>query len=176
MRKALPFVAALALLLGGSVAAKVPGQWDIRHYTTGDASELVTFVPITVQSGGAYRAIYCLDLGDAPAGGEILTVDAHAQVTLPHWDTVAVSTQLYLADSCQSLGGTEIGEAQGTNLDRPTHHLNIQRGGSITVEEYNERRYIVLLCWSASSTAKPGDKLLVDQDYGRLSAVRFTPA
>lgn len=171
--------ALLPLLLAGcggaAAAAKAPGGWDIREYNTGDSSELVATIPVHVTSGDNYRVIYCLDLGDAPVGGEILQVSTHAQVTIPHYDTVAVTTQLYLADTCQSTGGTEIGEAQGTNLDRPTHHLSINRTGSVTVEEYNERHYVVLLAWSASSTAKPGDHLVVDNDYGRLSVIRFTP-
>lgn len=179
MRRLWPLIA--VLMLAGSIAAPapavaVPTDWDIRHYTTGDSSELVSTIPVHTSNGSNYRVIYCLDLGDAPAGGEILLANAHMQVTIPHFDTVAVSTQLYLASNCTATGGDDIGEAQGTNLSRQIHHLNVNRSGSITVPTGNNRRYVSLLAWSASTTALPGHYLTVDSDYGRLDVIRYTRA
>lgn len=167
-------VAALALLSGPTAAVAAPSAQQIREYNTGNSSERVSIIPVLTSVGGGYRVVYCLDLGDAPTAGEILQVSAHLQVTIPHYDTVAFSTQLYLASNCSATGGDEIGEAQGTNFDRVIHHLAVNRTGSMTVPAGNNRRYIVLLAWSASTTAQPGDHLVVDLDYGRLSAIRFT--
>lgn len=170
-------LAALVLLLAGCAApaqADVPA-WQVRAYSTGNASELVTTLPVTVQASLAKRVVFCLDLGDAPAGGEVLHADADVEVTNDLGVTVNVITHLVLGDSCQSTSGTEIAEAQGGNVTPSGHHHTATRGGTIIVEPGNSRRFLVLVAWSAYTQATPGMVLTVDQDYGRLSALRFTP-
>jgi len=165
------------LVITGSatpVTAVVP-TWSISHYTTGDSSELVTSIPVTTAATSEYRVIFCLDIGTAPVGGEILAVDADMQVTNNLGELVSFGTQVYLGDSCSALGGTEICEAQGANATVQEHHAVATRSGSITVAAGNSRHHVIMLAWSKSTTAQPGWTISVDQDYGRLAVVRFTP-
>jgi hypothetical protein len=117
--------------------------------------------------------VFCIDLGAPPGDGEILWVTGDMQVTDDLGYDVGITTQLLLTDDCKTADGTEISEANGTNVVPATHELASSRSGELTVEAGNSRQAVVMVAWAASTASKSGDRITVNQDYGRLAVLRW---
>lgn len=182
MRRALAVIPAVALVaaigVGGLTRAPLavsPGGGAPQVYTTGDSGELVTTLPVTRSPGPYGRAvIYCLDLGDVPAAGEVLSVAADLEVTNDLNMNVNVETTVLLSSSCAGTDGTEIVEANGTNCIPAQHHCSPVRAGALVVPADNTYRCVVLVAYAQASYATTGvSTLRVEHDYGRMSVLRW---
>jgi hypothetical protein len=173
-----PVVALLALLLAGCstpAAAARAGVGAPEVYNSGDFSELVTYLPVSRWPAPYIRTVvFCVDLGDAPLGGEVLFVHADMEVTNNLSYNLSFETHIMLTTSCAAVDGGEISESNGTNVHpHVDHHGVASRAGSLVVEVGNSRRYVNLIAFAGSNVANPGDQLKVEQDMGRLTVLRW---
>ncbi len=143
-------------------------------YDSGNSGELVTELPLSNGAPVNKRVVYCVDLVTAPQGGEILHVTAEMEATNDLGYNVAMVSQLLLVDSAIATSGVEISEANGFNITPDMHHGMTVRVGTLTVPAGSTRRYVSLVAWAESTATQPGHALTVEQDYGRLSVLRWT--
>lgn len=169
----LTVIAAVPLLTSTAVTA-APTTWDIQHFTTGDNGERTARLTLGDYPAPSPKyAVFCIDLGSPPQGGDILLATADMQVTNGLGYNVSVVTHLLLASGCLT-DGTEIAEANGENAIPDVHHEVASRAGMITVAAGNSRQFVVLVAWAASTAAQPGHYLQVNQDYGRTNVMLLT--
>lgn len=170
-------VIALVLLALTPVGAAGIEVGPPQAYNSGNASELVAALPVgRTGQPNPRTAIYCVDLLTPPLAGEVLLATADLEVTndLPY--RLLFTTQLLLVDACDAAtGGTEISEANGSNVDNVLHHATAARSGVLTDEADTTRRYVVLVAWATawSPLWQPDDVVTVESDYGRLSVLRW---
>jgi hypothetical protein len=155
-------------------ASATAGPSTPQAYTTGDNGELVTTVEVSKPPAPYGRAVvYCLDLLDAPRVGEVLQAIADLEVTNDLNIDVNVETHILLSSSCAGTDGVEIVESNGTNCTPAAHHCSPTRIGAITVPARHTGRFVVLVALAQASQAEPGATIQVEQDYGRLSVLRW---
>lgn len=143
-------------------------------YNTGNFSEMISSLPVYQTGSVTKHTIFCVDLGSAPAAGEVLSIAADFEVTseLPY--TVFVGSQIRLSLTCAG-GGIEITEANGTNLHTGIHHLSPSRSGHLEVPA-GAGQYVTLQAWSMAWSPQwdNSHSLIVEQDYGRMSVLRWS--
>lgn len=153
----------------------IPGKGVlVEHTNTGDLSELVTSLPVT-GDGVRYikTVIYSQRLTNVKAG-EIILVFSQFETTNDLGFNVMVASQVILADSSTEVTGTEITEASGFNVTPNMHHgKTLEVGTLVSPADYAEK-YVNVCVYAASTAASPGDAITVEQDYGRLSVLRFS--
>jgi len=143
-------------------------------YNSGNSGELVTSLPLSDGAPVNKRVVYCIDLLTPPIAGEILHVTAEMEATNDLGYNVAMVSQLLLTDTATATSGYEISEANGFNITPDMHHGMTIRVGTLTVPAGSTRRFVVLVAWAESTAAQPGHALTIEQDYGRLSVLRWT--
>lgn len=140
-----------------------------------------TTLPIGTWAGQNYRTMARLIV---PVwAGDVLDVDGRARVTNDASDpryTVGVETGLWAYDCDNGLGSKGewwlIDRQTGDNVDVPRHHLPVAITGVYRVPDDwpdAHRIVIVLRCDAASTAARTGDALTVD-DLTRLTVRRWT--
>lgn len=164
-----------ALSLGALGVASAQASSGPTVYNSGDSSEMIEWLPVHFTGSVTKYTLFCIDLGTAPVAGEVLSVDADFEITddLPY--TLLVSSQVLLAGSCSATTGIEITEGNGTNMNVDIRHAATHRSGSIEVPFSSGNQYVVLSAWSMSGSGQwqSGDVLRVEQDYGRMSVLRW---
>jgi len=174
MRKLAASLLLLSLLAGCGASAHAATTYKPTVYTSGNSSELVTYLPVTNGNPQVHVVVFCIDLGAPPVGGEVLAVTGDMEVTDDLGYEVSINTHLLLTDSCTTVDGTEISEANGSNITPSIHHLAPSRAGVLVVENGNSRHAVIMAAWAASTGARPGDQIKVEGDYGRLTILRWT--
>jgi hypothetical protein len=168
-------VTALIGLTGGSVAHQtlLPGPDAPTIYSTGDFGERTSRLTLAdYPTPSPKYAVFCIDLGTAPVGGEVLYVSADMQVTNDLGFNVSIVTQVILDTTCGT-DGTEIAEANGENAIPAVHHEVAVRQGGLLVPSGNSARFVVLVAWASSTAAQAGQYVQVNQDYGRMTVLRW---
>jgi hypothetical protein len=168
-------VAALGVLLAGLVAAPNLTGGGPQVYNSGNTSERVTSLPVYKTGNVAKATVYCIDLGDPPAGGEVLQASGEFEATNYEEYETLVQSQLLLTSSCTATSGVEITEGAGYNFDLAVHHGTSAKTGALEVPAGNSRRFVVMVAWAMTGWGnwQSGDTLRVEQDYGRLSVLRW---
>lgn len=148
-------------------------------YSTDETT--ATTLPIGTWAGQAYRTMARVVV--PVAAGDLLDIDGRARVTNDAPDpryTVGVETGLwgYDCDSGQGSAGPWwlLDRQTGDNVDVPRHHLPISITGAYTVPADwpdGHRLVVVLRCDAASTAARAGDALTVD-NLTRLTVRRRT--
>lgn len=73
-----------------------------------------------------------------------------------------------MGDSDSDLFGKEITEAKGINVTPSMHHLAFSDNGYFILRHDDIDKYVNVIVCCGSTATKSGDRLRVDQDYGRL--------
>lgn len=143
-------------------------------YNSGHYSELVSTVTITKPPApNPWMPIMCVDLGTIPAANEILYVSAEVEVTNPQAYNIDVEARLMLTTSCTDNDGGEISDSTGYNLTPAMHHGTITKVGSWVTESGSTRNHVTLALAVESNASRPGDKLTIEQDHGRIIVLRW---
>lgn len=170
-----PVGAVLTVGADGAVGWAVPaasGGLVAEHLNTGNASELAA--SLDVQAATA-TVVFSLAVGDVLAGDLFLAV-AEAQVTNDLGYNTMVTGYLVLAKAPTDTVGIEVTENNGTNVTPAMHHMAVVKAGTYQSPSDFGARYLNMVCRAASTASKPGDRLQVDADYGRLSVIRLRGA
>jgi hypothetical protein len=181
MRRIIGVLAAVGLLAvvpASPIMSADLAQPTVKGYNSGNFSERYTSMPVGQTYPYPKRNLYCLDLGSAPKVGDLLFVTGEVEVTNDLRYKVMFQTQLLLADSCTADVGTEVGEANGGNLLYDVHHGTASRSGLLVVTAASSRRFVVLQAYAKALLGTPwtpSDTLRVEQDYGRLTVMRWQP-
>ena len=148
----------------------------VLHYNSGNSSEKVVSIPITTSARTAPKnVIFSLELNKLKKG-EILQIANEFQVTEDNNYNVGFSSLAILTTSPTSTIGVPITEANGENITNDMHHhKRITVGTYVTGENDIGTRYINIVGYAYSTNALEGHTLTVNQDYGRLSVIRFYP-
>lgn len=149
-----------------------PPHLHVLHTNTGNASELVTELPLT--RGGPFekRVLFSQELTDVQQD-EIIQVLCQFETTNDSGYNVMVASQVILTDDPSALTGLEITEASGFNVTSNMHHGKTVEVGTIQSPEAFPTAYVNVIAYAASTAAYEGEAIRVDQDYGRLSVLRF---
>lgn len=163
----------------GSVAWATPPPSGTRvdHWVTGNTSELVGSLPMNPSQFQVAYSLPCPDIRD----GDVVVALAEFEVTNPYgrdpWDSTwnaMVTGWVILGDSPSSTTGIEVTENNGFNIDPNMHHGVLTKVGSVRPKGTDlGDKYVNVVLRAASSRAEPGDALILDQDYGRLTVLRF---
>lgn len=103
---------------------------------------------------------------------DVVLALAEFQVTNQIDKNVLVASQLVLADRPDGVTGQPITPANGQNVTPDMHHGQQTKVGSVAADiERAGVRYVNLVVWAAMSTAQPGDRIRIDQGYGRLTVM-----
>ena len=98
------------------------------------------------------------------------------QVTEDNNYNVGFSSLAILATSPASISGVPVSEANGENITNNMHHHKRIINGTYVVGEGDiGDRYVNIVGYAYSNNALPGHTLTINQDYGRLSVLRFSP-
>lgn len=150
----------------------------LQEYTTGlidsgASSELVSGVPIT--ESGTDTTVYSLS---APSlmTGELLRVAANLEVTNTHAYTVASSVRVVLGENSSDSSGTEVIPWTTVTQTPAMYHWTFPINGSYRVPADLGTQYLKVVVKASSSEAQEEDTLTVQPNFGRLTAVRSTPA
>lgn len=154
----------------GSVAWQAPAQPRLDHQVTGNYSELVDTLPM---NPSAFQVVYSLPVADI-RDGDVIVALAEAEATNPHSYNAFVSGWLLLTDDPGAVNGIEISENSGFNITPQMHHGIVTKVGSVRpVGTDLGDRHVNVVMRAAASQAQEGDTLLVEQDYGRLTVLRW---
>lgn len=144
-------------------------------YTSGNFSERVESIPLT--RGSPYQRVVVMSIAvDDVEVGDVLECNALFQVTNNLGYNVMVAAGIILAGDQTETVGLEITEFSGRNVTPDMHHDTHSRSGIFVVTSLIYPVYINLVAYAASVKAVPGAAVRVDQDYGRLTVLRFTEA
>ncbi|MBF0433483.1 MAG: hypothetical protein HQK83_19555 [Fibrobacteria bacterium] len=150
----------------------------VEHTNTGHNSEKITSVPIPTGSPFTMSVLYSQKF-DNLVEGEVLVVMAQWEATILKTYNVMMGGYAVLGDSptwTKLLEAREISEANAYNIDKNMHHGIGSIMGTYSVPaELTGTRYVNIIVYAASDAAAAGDKLKIEQDYGRLSVLRFKP-
>jgi hypothetical protein len=103
---------------------------------------------------------------------DVLLAMAEFQVTNQIDKNVFVASQLVLSDHPNDVTGQPITPANGQNVTPDMHHGQQTKVGSVAADiEAAGVRYVNLVVWAAMTTAQPGDRIRIDQGYGRLTVM-----
>jgi len=142
--------------------------YSIRYYNSGNSSEKITSLPITVSSPYTKKVVYSVYVGDLVPGDIVLAL-TDFEATNDHSYNVMIASQIYLASSdLTTTIDAEISEASGFNITPNMHHGVVSRSGALAISDSLTSKYINVLAYAASSAASSGDTLTIEQDYGRL--------
>ncbi len=149
---------------------------EILHYNSGDSSEKVKSLPISTSARTASKqVIFSVALSELQIG-EILQIINEFQVTEDNNYNVGFSSLAILATSPASISGVPISEANGENItNNMHHHKRIINATYVVGESDIGDRYVNIVGYAYSNNALPGHTLTINQDYGRLSVLRFSP-
>lgn len=146
---------------------------NLIHTNSGNFSELVDALPLT--QGAPYQKIILFSQALTNIQqGEVIQVMCQFETTNDLGFNVMIASQVILADSATALTGLEITEASGFNISKNMHHGKTVEVGTIQSPEAFPTMYVNVIAYAASTASTPGDVLTVEQDYGRLSVLRFS--
>jgi len=146
---------------------------QVNHTNTGDNSELVTSLLLTNGSPYTGVVIFSQELQNVQEG-EIIMVLCQFEATNDLGFNVMVASQVILADSPTTVQGIEITESRDFNISPAMHHGKIVEVGTISSPENYGTSYVNVIAYAASTKASTGNILKVEQDYGRLSVLRYS--
>lgn len=126
---------------------------------------------LTTASRDGKRVLFSQPLRIRP--GEVVLAVAEFQVTNQIDKNVFVASQLVLTDRPDGVTGQAITPANGQNVTPAMHHGQQTKAGSVVDTGPAGVRYVNLVVWAAMTTAQPGDRIRIDQGYGRLTVMRW---
>lgn len=142
---------------------------------TGPSAELVSSVPITA-TGSSQSVIYSLPIATMDAG-EILRATGNLEVTNNYSYDVTDSMQLILAEKQTDTSGTVITPWASSQHTKNMLHWTFPFTGVYrTPTATNSPKYLNLILKASSPSAKSGNTLIVQPNFGRMTATRYAPA
>lgn len=145
-------------------------------HATGDASELVPYLPVTKSSPYKRVVVFSVPVGPL-AVGDIIVALCEWEVTNDLGYNVMVASQMVLAPTRDAVAGAEVTEANGYNVTPAMHHGIVSKVGMLAVTRAMASAHVNVVAYAASSRAPvTGTRLTVMRDYGRLSVLRFPAA
>ena len=138
----------------------------IAYVDSHPRSELVASIPISTWSPYIFNSVYCVPVDNLKLK-DLLVCFANCEVTSEHGYNVMIAGYLVLSKFPLELKGKYISQPAGGNMVPGEHHRAINFHGSVIVDD-DEYQYVSLILYSASTAAKPNDKIIVENDYGRL--------
>jgi len=142
---------------------------------TGPSAELVSSVPITT-SGNTQTVIYSLPVTSLDAG-EVLRVTGGLEVTNKHAYDVTDSVQVILGDSEEDTSGLVITPWASAQHTKNMLHWTFPFNGVYrATTSSGSTQYVNLVLKASSPSAEAGDTLIVQPNFGRMTATRYTPA
>lgn len=143
-----------------------------KLYDTGDNSERVTSLPVPTKATVAHRRVIYSQYLPNLKEGELIQFMSEVQVTNDLGYNCMCVLLVIQADSATATVGTELTEANGRNVTPNTHHDVYPKHGAVKITN-TSRPYVNVVAYAASTAAKSGHTLKVDQDYGRLTILRY---
>lgn len=143
------------------------------HHDTGDRSELVTSLPVLrIATKDEKRVVFSQEI--ELTEGQVLLAVAEFQITNDLGVNVFVASQIVLSEGPGVVTGREITAANGENVTPDMHHGQQTKSGTYQSTATDTGvRYVNVVVWAAASRAGTGQRLRVDQGYGRLSVVTW---
>lgn len=136
--------------------------------TTGNKSEKIKTLPVTLGSDPHQpKVVYSLMLTNIKKGDAIQFV-ARGEVTNDLTYNVMIASKIVLTISEDDPYGAELIEAAGTNLNPERHHHVLNDVGIYQFKSDYPIVFINAVWYSASTKARLGATLKVEQDYGAL--------
>jgi hypothetical protein len=148
----------------------------VNAIDSGNASELVTTIPITTGSPYTLIPIYRVQVPDVKLG-DLLDFRAFGQMS-NNINTEPSNTMFchtVRAGIAANIANIELSEARGTNITRQRHHEAWEVSGFWKAPADYADFWVSLIGYAASTAAQSGWKLNVDQDFGRLQIMHFKP-
>lgn len=151
--------------------------------TTRKGSELTDKLPIRRGTPASpYKMKVLLSVPVTLEAGDKIEAQAVAQCTLPPGIEyqVMVSEFLVLAASRDAVDGVPLSPSvPGPNADKFDHHEQMSSWGDSAEQGLvlpTGRRFVNFVGYAAASSARPGDKLVVNKGYGKLTVRHWRPA
>lgn len=141
------------------------------HLTTGAGSELVPALPVPARAtASSRRVVYSQKV--TLEEGQVLLAVAEYEVTNNLNTNIFVASMIVLTTEATSVTGRKITSANGQNVTPAMHHGQQTKNGTFQVTASDAGvRYVNLVAWSASTAATPGDAVVINPGYGRLSVL-----
>lgn len=140
---------------------------------SGPSAELISSVPITDE--GTEEVVYSLEVPSLQAD-EILRIAGNLEVTNKQSYAVTDSVQLVLGSSPSDGAGTVISPWTRVQHKADMLHWTLPLNGLYRAPaDVEGTRYLKVMVKAASTSATPGDTLIVQSNFGRLTATRYTP-
>lgn len=144
---------------------------------SGNNSELIQHLVLTGMLGPGriepYKpaVIFSIKLNDIKRG-DIIHLTSYGELTNDLGFNVMLGFNTILSASKLSITAIdEITEGKGYNITPAMHHGNFTDVGNYEFKSDYKEIYINTILWGASTKVRTGDKLKVEQDYGRLSVL-----
>lgn len=141
---------------------------------TGPSSELVSSVPITTT--GIETVVYSLPITSLKAS-ELLRVTGNLEVTNQQTYNVTDSVRLILGSTASDSSGTAVTPWTQMKHTPEMIHWTLPLNGIYHASaDFGSTQYLKIILKASSSSAKSGDTLIVQPNFGRLAVTRLTPA
>jgi hypothetical protein len=131
--------------------------------------ELITEIPITIGHPYSHQLVFQEVLTDVKAG-DMLVAHADWECTTPYAYNLMVVTYISATETADHLlNPMIISEMNGRNIDLNIHHEQTARIGTLIADKDYSQLYVNFVVYVASTQATSGNKLQVEQGYGRLT-------
>lgn len=144
---------------------------------SGNNSELLSNLILTGMLGPGriepYKpaVIFSIKLNDIKKG-DIIHLTSYGELTNDLGFNVMLGFNTILSTSQRStVALDEITEGKGYNITPAMHHGNFTDVGNYEFKSDYKEIYVNTILWGASTKVRTGDKLKVEQDYGRISVL-----
>lgn len=137
--------------------------------SSGEGRELTWFIDVDATR----TPIYSIPLVNMKAG-EFIMVLSDFEITNDNRYTVGIGSQVILGDHPRDTYGIdEITDANMFNITKESHHGVPVKIGILKIKRDYDIVFVNVIAWAVSSSANKGDKVKVEQNYGRLSVIKF---
>ncbi|MET0304813.1 MAG: LamG-like jellyroll fold domain-containing protein [Solirubrobacterales bacterium] len=150
-----------------------PSEVTTSVLDTGPSSEKVSSVPIT--ASGTETAVYSLAVPSLKAN-EVLRATGNLEMTNTHTYDVTDSVRLVLGSSATDATGTVVTPWTSFQHTKDILHWTFPINGLYHSPSNSGTQYLKAVVKASSASAKAGDTLTVQPNFGRLGVTRYTPA
>ncbi len=144
----------------------------IRHWNTGDHSELVSQLHLTTGQPYEFTRIFSQRVTDLKKG-DVLQVLSEFEATCDLSHGAMFAAYVMLATTETGVTGTTICEASGYNITLAMHHGIMTKVGTLALTRSYDEAWVNVIAYAASVYAGSSEYLEIMDDYGRLSVLAF---
>jgi Concanavalin A-like lectin/glucanases superfamily len=156
------------------VQVPAPQEVTTSVLDSGPSAEKVSSVPIT--ASGTETVVYSLAIPSIKVN-EVLRATGNVEVTNTHTYDVTDSVRLVLGSNASDGGGVVITPWTRVQHTKDMLHWTLPINGLYRASSnFGSTQYLKLVLKAASASAKAGETLTVQPNFGRLVATRYTPA